>query len=85
MNFSREIQTPADVLQLFLGRFQLLPQHCPSALHLGFKLIVRYVHYNPMFPFNVNQGAFPVREECQAKEFLERRIESAYSDISKPT
>ena len=63
---------------VFLGRFQLLPQHCPAALNLGFKFIVRYVHYHPNFPFTINQGAFPFKEEGQAKEFVERKIESAY-------
>ena len=82
MNFCRDIQTASELLQIFLGRFQLLPQHCPAALNLGFKFIVRYTHYHPNFPFTVNQGAFPFKEEGQAKEFLERKIESAYKHIS---
>ena len=85
MNFSREIQTPADVLQLFLGRFQLLPQHCPSALHLGFKFIVRYVHYHPNFPFVANQTAMPFKDEGSAARFHQQKIESAFPNISQFT
>ena len=85
MNLSREIQTPADVLQSFLGRFQLLPQHCPAALNMGFKFIVGYVHYHPMFPFTVNERGFPFREEEEAKRFHQQRIESAFENISKFT
>ena len=85
MNFSREIQTPADVLQLFLGRFQLLPQHCPAALNLGFKFIVRYVHYHPNFPFVANQTAMPFKDEGSATRFHQQKIESAFSKISQFT
>ena len=85
MNFSQEIQTPANVLQLFLGRFQLLPEHCPAALNLGFRFIVRYVHYHPHFPFTVNERGFPFREEEEAKRFHQQRIESAFENISKFT
>ena len=69
MNFCRDIQTANELLQVFLGRFQLLPQHCPAALHLGFKFIVRYVHYHPNFPFTVNQTAMPFKDEASAIKF----------------
>jgi hypothetical protein len=59
MNFCREIKTASELLQIFVGLFQLLPQHCPAALHLGFTFIVRYVHYHPNFPFTVNQSEMP--------------------------
>ena len=85
MNFSREIQTPANVLQFFLGRFQLLPQHCPAALHLGFKFIVRYVHYHPNFPFTANQTAMPFQDEASATRFHQQKIECAFDNISKFT
>ena len=85
MNFTREIQTSAELLQIVLGRFQLLPQHCPAALHLGFKFIVRYVHYHPNFPFTVNQRGFPFREESEAIKFYQQRIESAFANISEFT
>ena len=83
MNFCRDIQTASELLQIFLGRFQLLPQHCPAALNLGFKFIVRYVHYHPTFPFTVNERGFPFREEEDAKRFHQQRIESAFENFFK--
>ena len=85
MNFCRDIQTANELLQVFLGRFQLLPQHCPAALHLGFKFIVRYVHYHPNFPFTVNQSAMPFRDEVTATRYHQQRIESAFENMSKFT
>ena len=85
MNFCREIQTSAELLQIFLGRFQLLPQHCPAALHLGFKFIVRYVHYHPNFPFTVNQTAMPFQDEASATKFHQQKIECALEQIAKFT
>ncbi len=83
MNFCREIQTTSELLQIFLGLFQLLPQHCPAAPNLGFKFIFRYVHYHPTFPFTVNQRGFPFKDEDEAKRFLQQRVESSYLSISK--
>ena len=80
MNFCRDIQTANELLQVFLGRFQLLPQHCPAALHLGFKFIVRYVHYHPHFPFTVNQSAMPFQDEVAATRFYLQRVESAFEN-----
>ena len=85
MNFCREIQTPAELLQIFLGRFQLLPQHCPAALHLGFKCIFHYVHFHRNFPFGVNESRFPFKEEDEAKRIHQQRIESAFENISQFT
>ncbi len=81
MNFCRELQTTSEILQIFFGRSQLLPQHCPVALHLGFKFIARYIHHHPMFPFTVNERGFPFKEEGEAKQFLERGIESACENL----
>ena len=85
MNFCREIQTTSELLQIFLGRFQLLPQHCPAALNLGFKFIVRYVHYHPNFPFTVNQTAMPFKDEASATKFHQQKIECAFEQIAKFT
>ena len=85
MNFCREIKTASELLQIFLGRFQLLPQHCPAALNLGFKFIVRYVHYHPNFPFVANQTAMPFKDEASATKFHQQKIESAFENISKFT
>ena len=85
MNFCREIPTASELLQIFLGRFQLLPQHCPAALNLGFKFIVRYVHYHPNFPFVANQSAMPVQDEASATKSHQQKIESAFEHISKFT
>ncbi len=85
MNFSREIKTASEILQIFLGRFQLLPQHCPAALNLGFKFIVRYVHYHPAFPFTANQSAMPFKDEAAATTFHQEKIDSAFAHISKFT
>ena len=82
MNFSREIQTAIEILQVFVGRFQLLPQHCPAALNLGFKFIVRYVHYHPNFLFTVNQTAMPFKDEASATKFHQDKIESAFENIA---
>ena len=85
MNFCREILTASELLQIFLGRFQLLPQHCPAALNLGFKFIVRYVHDHPAFPFVANQTAMPFKDEASATKFHQQQIESAFEHISKFT
>ncbi len=83
MNFCREMKTASEFLQIFLGRFQLLPQQCPAAL--GFKFIVRYVHYHPTFPFTVSQGPISCEDEGEAKRFHQQRIESTFSNISQLT
>ena len=85
MNFCREIQTTSELLQICLGRFQLLPQHCPAALNLGFKFIVRYVHYHPNFPFTVNQTAMPFKDEGAATKFHQQKIDRALANIAKFT
>ncbi len=85
MNFCREIQSASELFQIFSGRFQLLPQHCPSARNLGFKFIVRYVLYHPAFPFTGNQGAMPFKDEAAAARFRQQRVESAVENISKFT
>ena len=77
MNFCREIQTTSELLQIFLGRFQLLPQHCPAAQNLGFKFIVRHVCYNPNSPFTVYETAYPFKDEDAATKFRQRKIDSA--------
>ena len=68
-----------------LGRFQLLPQHCLAALNLGFKFIVRYVHYYPNFHFTVNQTAMPFKDEASATKFHQQKIENAFENIAKFT
>ena len=85
MNFCPKLDSNNAIFKTFLRRFQLLPQHCPAALHLGFKFIVRYVHYSPSSPFSVYEGAMPFKDEAQAKRYLELRIENAHSIISKFT
>ena len=82
MNFGREIQTTSELLQIFVGRFQLLPQHCPSALNLGFKFIVRYVYYHPNLPFTANQTAMPFKDEAAAAKFHQQRIDSTFANMS---
>ena len=83
MNFCREIKNTAEISQFFLGRFQVLPQHCPAALNLGFKFIVRYVYYHPKFPFSVNQAAMPFKDEASATQFQQQKIEIAFENIAK--
>ena len=85
MNFCREIKTTSELLQIFLGRFQLLPQHCPAALNLGFKFIVRHVCYNPNSPFTVYETAYPFKDEDAATKFRQRKIDSALANIAKFT
>ena len=85
MNFCREIQTTSELLQIFLGRFQLLPQHCPAAQNLGFKFIVRHVCYNPNSPFTVYETAYPFKDEDAATKFRQRKIDSALANIAKFT
>ena len=85
MNFCREIQTTSELLQIFLGRFQLLPQHCPAAQKLGFKFIVRHVCYNPNSPFTVYETAYPFKDEDAATKFRQRKFDSALANIAKFT
>ena len=85
MNFCREIKNTSEIFQMFSGRFQLLPQHCPAALNLGFKFIVRYVHYHPNFPFSVNQTAMPFKDEGAATKFHQRKIDSALANVANFT
>jgi hypothetical protein len=85
MNFCPKLDSNNAIFKTFLGRFQVVPQHCPAALHLGFKFIVRYVHYSPSSPFSVYEGAMPFKDEAQAKRYLEQRIENARSIISQIT
>ena len=85
MNFCREIKNTAEISQLFLGRFQVLPQHCPAALKLGFKFIARYVCYNPASPFSVYQTAYPFKDEASATQFQQQKIQLAFENIAKFT
>ncbi len=85
MNCCPKLDSNNAIFKIFLGRFQLLPQHCPAALRLGFKFIVRYVHYSPTSLFSVYQGAMPFKDEAQAKRYLELRVENAHSIISQFT
>ncbi len=82
MNFCREIHTTSELLQIFVGRFQPLPQHCPAALNLGFKFIVRYVYYHPGFPFTANQTAMPFKDEVAATKF-HKKESTAHSQTSR--
>ena len=83
MNFCREIKNTAEISQLFSGRFQVLPEHSPSALNLGFKFIVRFVCYNPASPFTVYETAYPFKDEASATKFQQRKIELAFANIAK--
>jgi hypothetical protein len=85
MNFCREIKTTSELLQIFLGRFQLLPQHCPAAQNLGFKFIVRHVCYNPNSPFTVYETAYPFKDEDAATKFRQQKIDRALANIAKFT
>ena len=88
MNFCREVKTASELLQIFLGRFQLLPQHCPAALNLGFKFIVRDVHYHPNFPFVANQSAMPFQDEASATKFHQQKMKApsnTFQNLPKKT
>jgi hypothetical protein len=85
MNGCREIQTTSATLQSLRGHFQLLPQNCPAALHLGFKVIVRHAHYHPMFPFHVYERGVPLKDEGEATRFHQQKVEDEYNNMSKIT
>ena len=83
MNFSQVNLSINQVAQTFLNRFQVLPQHCPCALKLGFTHIVRFVSYDPRTPFCVLERGFPFRSEDEAKRYCQIQIKHAIDRISK--
>ena len=83
MNFSQVNLSINQVAQTFLNRFQVLPQHCPCALRLGFTHIVRFVSYDPRTPFCVLERGFPFRSEDEAKRYCQIQIKHAIDRISK--
>ena len=83
MNNSQVNLSIAQVAQTFLNRFQVLPQHCPCALKLGFTHIVRFVSYDPRTPFCVCERGFPFTSEDEAKWYCQIQIKHAVDRISK--
>ncbi len=81
MNRWQAIFSTGELLQTFLNRFKIVAQTSPCAVHLGYKFVVRYVYYNAMLPFNVYEGAIPFREEAEAKQFHQQKIEVACDDV----
>ncbi len=85
MNLCRGIQTASELSQIFLGRFQLLPQPCLAALPLGFKCIVRYARYHPTFPFRVYGRGLPFKDFGEAARFHQQKAENAHNNMSNFT
>ena len=83
MNFSQVNLSTSQVAVTFLNRFQVLPQHCPCALKLGFTYIVRFVSYDPRTPFCVCERGFPFRSEDEAKRFCQIKIKHAIDHVLK--
>ena len=72
-----------ELLQIFLDRFQVFPQHTPFALHMGWTHLVRFVRYNPMSPFSVEESGCPFASEGDAQQFCRTQLEHAVDRISQ--
>ena len=74
MNFSQVNLSICQVAQTFLNRFQVLPQHCPCALKLGFTHIVRFVSYDPRTPFVFSREGFPLDQKTKPNDIVKFRL-----------
>ena len=83
MNRCPVFQTAAEICRTFFGRFQVVPQSSPCALHLGFTHLVRFVSYDPRYPFEVLDRGSPFRSEAEADQYCKTQLEYAIERISE--
>ena len=72
-----------QVLDAFLDRFRVVPQHCPSALHLGCTHLASFFVYLPLCPSSPTERRYPFKSEAEANNFSRIKLEHAFDRISK--